>query len=106
MVNLDDITEFEDARVFKIESQSNLSYEKDYVAQMTVTIERNMDLKVIARQGYTVLDYISDLGGMQGILISSMAWLIAVWNYNKFDNHMVSRLFKVEKSNPEERADF
>ena len=60
----------------------------------------NLDHKVIARAGYTVLDYISDIGGMQGMLMSFMAWFIAVWNYNMFDNHMVSRLFKVEKSDP------
>ena len=73
---------------------------------MTLTIERNLNQKVIARQGYTVLDYISDIGGMQSMLISFMAWFIAVWNFNMFDNHMVSRLFQVEKNDPEERTQF
>ena len=42
-----------------------------------------------------MLDWISDVGGIQGILISVMAMLISFWNYNQFENHMVSRLYKL-----------
>jgi len=31
---------------------------------MDVTFERNMDLIIIARDGYTILDWISDIGGI------------------------------------------
>ena len=68
---------------------------------MDITIEINLSQKVIARAGYTVLDYISDMGGMQGMLISFIAWFIAIWNYNMFDNHMVTRLFKIERTDVE-----
>ena len=63
-----------------------------------ITIEMNLNQKVIARDGYTILDYISDIGGMQGMLISLIAWFVTIWNYNMFDNHMVTRLFKIEKT--------
>ena len=57
----------------------------------------NLDQIVIARAGYTFLDFLSDIGGMQGILISGVAYLMTAWNYNFFDNYMVSRLYKMEK---------
>jgi hypothetical protein len=65
---------------------------------MDITFEMNLDQKVIACAGYTILDYISDIGGMQGMVISFMTWLIAIWNFNMFDNHMVTRLYKMEKA--------
>lgn len=61
---------------------------------MDIFIEMNLDQKVIARDGYTILDFFSDIGGMQSMLISSVVWLIAIWNYNMFDNHMVSKLYR------------
>ena len=63
---------------------------------MDITFEMNLNQLVISREGYTVLDWISDVGGIQGILISVMAVLISFWNYNQFENHMVSRLYRLQ----------
>jgi len=41
-----------------------MPYEKDYEVQMDVTFERNLNLLTITREGYTILDYISDIGGI------------------------------------------
>lgn len=46
---------------------------------------------------YTLLDLISDIGGIQSLLFSAFAFLVSVWNYNMFDNYMVSRLYKLER---------
>ena len=51
-----------------------------------------------------VYEYISvyilaDIGGMQGMLISWAAFVLTFWNYNYFDNFMVSRVFKIYKPN-------
>lgn len=53
---------------------------------MTISFERNLDLTEIQRDGYTWLDWFSDIGGMQGMLINCVAVILAVWNYNYFDN--------------------
>jgi len=71
---------------------------------MDITVEMNLDQKVIARDGYTILDYISDLGGMQGMLISAFAYFLLFWNHNMFDNHMVTRLYKLKKPSREKPA--
>ena len=42
----------------------------------------NLDQKVISRAGYTFVDFLSDIGGLQGLVISGVGYIIAVWNYN------------------------
>ena len=79
---MDDLTEIEDTSVFTLDEMTARSYEKDYHTQMDITIEMNLDLRIIARDGYTFLDYLSDIGGMQGLLISGVALFLAMWNYN------------------------
>ena len=98
-INLDDLTELEDGTIFTLEESPIRSYEKDKFVQMDITVEMNLDEFVIARDGYTFLDYLSDIGGMQGLLISGVAYFLAFWNHNYFDNYMVTRLFKIEKKN-------
>ena len=71
---------------------------------MDVTFERNMDLTVIARDGYTILDWISDIGGIQGIMISAVAIVVSIWNYNWLDNFLVSRLYRIEKRDAKKKV--
>ena len=39
-------------------------YEKDYSVQADITIEVNPNQRVVARDMYTFLDLLSDIGGM------------------------------------------
>ena len=63
---------------------------------MDISLEMNLDLVQIARQGYTFLDVLSDVGGLQGLLLSFCMGLLVLWNYNNFDNYLASRLYKIE----------
>ena len=65
-------------------------YEKDYDVQMDITVEMNLNQVVIARDGYTYLDFLSDIGGMQGLLISVLALFMGIWNHNQLENYMVT----------------
>ena len=49
----------------------------------------NLSEIVVARDGYKILDYISDIGGIQGMLISAFALLLGIWNYNNLDNFLL-----------------
>ena len=73
------------------------SYEKDSDTQFDLTIEMNMNLKMIARDGYTILDFLSDIGGILGLLISGITYILVSWNYNYFENFLVTRLFKLQR---------
>ena len=39
------------------------------------------------------------------MLFSGFGYLVAFWNYNHFDNFMVSRLFKLYKSKAERKIE-
>ena len=100
-LNLDDLTVLNDDTVFKLDKLANQPYEKDDIVQMDVTIERNLDLGIIQRTGYNVLDVLSDIGGIQSIIITTFSVLVGIWNYKHFDNYMASRLYKLKtKSEP------
>ena len=70
---------------------------------MDIIIEYNLDQIVIARDGFKLLDLLSDVGGMQSILISIVGYILAIVNYNLLDNFMVSRLYKIAKPKAELR---
>ena len=103
-INLDDFTEMEDETIFKLEQQPVKPYEKDYDVQVDFTVEMNLDQVVIARTRYTWLDWMADIGGMQGLLMSGIAYLLTIWNFNHFDNYMVTRLYKMEKADADKQA--
>ena len=78
------------------------SYEKDYDTWFDLTIEMNMNLTLIQRNGYTVLDLMSDVGGILGILSTGITYFLAFWNYNYFENYLITRLFKLERKDLDE----
>ena len=40
---------------------------------------------------------LADVGGLNAMLVTFFSLLAINWNYNSFDNHMVSRLFKITR---------
>ena len=64
---------------------------------MDITVELNLDRKFIIRKSYSFLDLLSEVGGIIGILMVFFSPVVSCFNYNNFDNYMVSRLFKVKK---------
>ena len=63
----------------------------------------NMDLKILHRNGYTVLDMLSDVGGVESIFVTAFAFFISIWNHDNFDNYLVSHLFTYS-ADPEEKG--
>ena len=58
----------------------------------------NLSELVVVCDGYKILDFISDIGGMQGMLISAFSLLLMIWNYNNLDNFLLSRLYRLGKT--------
>ena len=81
--------------MFTLTPMTVRSYEQDKDTQFDMTIEMNMNLKMIQRNSYSILDLLSDIGGMLGMLISGINFLLIFWNYNYFENYLVTRLFKL-----------
>ena len=91
------MTEIYDDSIFELKDLPKRSYEKDSNVQMDITFELNLDRKFIMRKCYSFLDLLSEVGGMIGILMVFFSSVVSCFNYNNFDNYMVSRLFKVKK---------
>ena len=72
-----------------------MPYEKFDNTWISVTIEMGLNLILYERQVYTLFDMLSDIGGLSGMLVAFTSLMLATWNYNSFDNFMVSRLFKI-----------
>lgn len=98
-VNLDEITQLSDPGLFKLES-SSVSFkphEPDLIQGIEVSMSR--DLVVIQRTGYTVLDLLSDVGGLQGILLYAISLLLSIANSDQLTQYLVEKLFKVNSAN-------
>ena len=57
------------------------------------------DLTVVERSGYTLLDMLADVGGLQGMLVSTISIFLNIWNFNFFDNYLVSKRFRASSGN-------
>ena len=57
-----------------------------------------MDRVLVERNGYTIFDLLSDLGGLQGILISGISSLLSILNYNHLNDFLVSQLFEIDQT--------
>ena len=56
----------------------------------------NEDLLVIQRIGYTILDLLSDIGGISSIFSTTFTIMLSVWNYLYFDSYLASKLYKLK----------
>ena len=64
---------------------------------LTFRIEMNLDLIKYERRVSTISDLMSEVGGFFGLLIMFGSILAKLWNFNSFDNFLVSRLYKIKK---------
>ena len=67
---------------------------------MDITIEYNLDQTVVWREGYKVMDFLSDVGGVQSILMSLIGLFIGIVNYNMLDNFLIKRLYRIKTERP------
>ena len=81
--------------LFKLEQLSNLPYEKPDNVWVSITVERSLAVNEVQRTVYTGFDFLSDVGGLAGILYSSLIIVVGAWNHNSFDNFMSANLFRV-----------
>ena len=72
----------------------------------SVTFEVDLDMITYERKVYTVLDMLSDVGGLFEFLICFFAFLSWIWNYQSIENYLASRLFKIKKDSEVEEDDF
>ena len=67
--------------------------------QCDVTFERNLNLQILSRSGYTLLDLIANVGGLRAVTAFLVGQFINYWCFNSPQNYMVSRLFTFKGGN-------
>lgn len=75
--------------MFDFKPQTTRPYEYPNIV-LSIAIEASLNLKIIERTNYSVLDLLADVGGLEQILLSFVSILLSVFNYNNRDNHLVS----------------
>ena len=96
-IDLNYLTKIDVQGLFKLEPMQGRSYEKDDNVWVSVTIERSLTMVAFERTVYTTFDFLSDVGGLAGILVAGLMLFVKAWNHNSFDNFMVSNLFKMKE---------
>ena len=62
------------------------------------SFEVDLGLTMVQRIGYTILDLLADIGGVQTLIFSLFGVIISFWNYNNFDNHLLIQFFKIKEN--------
>ena len=96
-MDLDEWTLDSRENLFDLELMPSLPYEGTDNFWINITIERDLSLTQHERAVYTLFDFLSDIGGLSGILLILFAYISSIWSYNQFDTFIVSRLFKIKK---------
>ena len=92
----------QDERVFKFQEVNKRPYEFDNEVHISITFEMDLDLHVIRRQVYNILDWIGDVGGLgEGCFFISIT-LLGVIHFGALDNMIISELFRVSKAREED----
>ena len=100
---LDDLTLHPYDDLFKMNKAELRSYERKDSTWTSVTLEMDLSLQTYERTVYTLFDLLSDIGGLSGILFSFFLLMNNAWNFNRFDNMLVSRLFKIKPGENEQK---
>ena len=94
-IELGDLTIHRKKGLFRIDQETIMPYEKKNNVWVSVTVERELDLTELQRNTYTLFDFVSDLGGLQGFLFSFFAVFVGAWTFNALDNEMVANLYQM-----------
>ena len=66
---------------------------EDDIDIVSIEFAMSMDKISVQRSIYTSLDLLSDIGGIQGILFSLFAIVVALFNSDHFDEYFIARLY-------------
>lgn len=104
--NLDDLTESEFTSLFKIEKADTRPFEWSPETMMAISFELDQDLIVVERDITNIMDVISDIGGFVEIMSITGSVFLTIFNYQNFNNYLVSKLFKHASPDGHQPASF
>ena len=94
-MQLGPITEIEGS-IFGVRANTRRPYEFPDDVHTIVSYEFDLNMYRIDREAYNTLDWLGDLGGLKEALAIVFGFLTLIFNKNKFENFMVSKLYRSE----------
>ena len=88
------MTKLEDSSVFKLDKRALIPYMDVEELVQGIQVDHDANLTLLQRDGYTIIDILSDVGGIQGILLSGITLFLSVWNYNQLEDYLATKLYK------------
>ena len=97
ILNLDDFTLFESDRLWTLERGpiQILDYTTRAGSLGTLGIELSQDLIHYERTGYTLLDLLSDIGGIQGLAYSFLSMTVGLFSNGIVNEYLVYQLYNL-----------
>ena len=84
--NFDSLTEQKDSSAFTLVRGSTRPFEFFEEDVMALGIDMALTRTVINRTNYTILDVLSDVGGLESVLASFVSFLLGALNYNNLNS--------------------
>ena len=104
-VNFDELTELTADSVFTLEQGFTRPFEMHREAVFALAIDVNPHLPVVSRSNYTVLDVMSDVGGLAEVLFLFVSLGVSLLNYKNLNSFLTAKLYKMKAhSDPETLA--
>ena len=92
-MQLGQFTETE-GQIFSIVPNTVRPYEYFDNVHFAIAYEFDLNLYRLDREAYNKLDWLGDIGGLKEALSIVFAFLFGIFNYNKFDDYLVSNLYR------------
>ena len=80
--------------LFKIDQIGIRPYEFPNSVHMSVTYEFDLNLEVIDRQVYSILDWLGDIGGLGEASFFLGTIFLGIFHYGKFEVMLIRELFR------------
>ena len=78
---MDQLTQFDDDAIFRLDQIPQIPAEANNYVQMEIGIEMNLDLATVKRSYYSLLDCLSDVGGLFSVIMEFVAACLIFLNY-------------------------
>lgn len=82
------------SEIISVKETKSRLYERKEKVHNSVVIKLDLDRKIIVRNHYTVLDLLSNLGGLAVAVFIIVSISYIILQMNVFDNMMVHKLFR------------
>ena len=102
-VNFDSLTELENDKVFSLVEMRQRPAQWDDDIIMNISFELSLDLLIVLRDGYTIIDIISDLGGINAVCMVVFPMIINLFKGQSLDKYLVSKLYLDQEENKGKR---